>query len=202
MEQFTYPDAPHVRRHGPRGYSESGSYQPWLRDEFKFRCVYCLARERWHKGQFGFQVDHVVPKSKAPLRTLDYDNLVYACETCNEMKSDAAGIRGPCETAYHECLRVHKDGTIAALNPEGQILIAVLRLDNDNVENTEFRRLMFEVICLARKKDPAMYSRLMGFPDDLPNLARKRPPGGNSRPEGIRESYQARRARNELPETY
>ena len=177
-----------------------GAISPGCANEFTFRCVYCLVRERWHKGQFGFQVDHVVPKSKAPLRALDYDNLVYSCETCNEMKSDAEEILGPCEMAYGECLRVHEDGTIVALNAEGQMLIGVLRLDN--VENTEYRRLMFEVICLARKKDAAIYSRLMGFPDDLPNLARKRPPGGNSRPEGIWESCQARRVRKELPQTY
>jgi hypothetical protein len=80
------------------------------------------------------------------------------------------------------------------------MLIRVLRLDN--AENTEFRRLMFEVIYLARKRNVALYSRLMGFPDDLPDLARKRPPGGNSRPDGIRESWQAGRVRQELPETY
>jgi len=31
-----------------------------------------------------------------------------------------------------------------------------------------------------------LYRRLMGFPDDLPNLARFRPPGGNTRAEGHR----------------
>ena len=200
MEPFTYPNTPHVRRHGPRGYSDYQSFQPWLRDEFTFRCVYCLTRERWHKGKYGFQVDHVIPKGKSSLHAVDYNNLVYACETCNEMKSDADGFRGPCETAYRECLQVQEDGTIVALNPEGQVLIQVLRLDN--AENTQFRRLMLEVISLAHEKDAAMHSRLMGFPDDLPDLARRRPPGGNSRPEGIRESCHARRIRKELPDTY
>ena len=55
-----------------------------------------------------------------------------------------------------------------------------------------------QVVRLARNQDSALYSRLMGFPDDLPDLAKKRPPGGNSRPEGIRESCYARRTRNEL----
>ena len=31
-----------------------------------------LARERWHKGEYGFQVDHVIPQSEAPARDLDY----------------------------------------------------------------------------------------------------------------------------------
>lgn len=30
---FDYPPEPHIRRHGPRGYSDYGSYRPWLRDE-------------------------------------------------------------------------------------------------------------------------------------------------------------------------
>ena len=48
---FQYPSSPYTRRHGPCGYSDHTSYKPWLRDEFTFRCVYCLARERWrHDG--------------------------------------------------------------------------------------------------------------------------------------------------------
>jgi hypothetical protein len=200
MKPFAYTGAPQVRRHGPEGYSEYESYRPWLRDEFAFRCVYCLARERWHKGEYGFQVDHVIPRSEAPARTLDYDNLAYACQTCNEMKSDAARVPNPCEVGYGGCLEVHDDGTISALSTEGEFLIRVLRLDN--AENTEFRRLILDVIHLARQRDPGLYARLMGFPDDLPDLTRKRPPRGNSRPKGVGASWHARRARNELPETY
>ena len=42
---FVYPASPHVRRHGPMGYADHASFRPWLRDEFAFRCVYCLRRE-------------------------------------------------------------------------------------------------------------------------------------------------------------
>jgi histone H3/H4 len=65
-----------------------------------------------------------------------------------------------------------------------------------------YERLLLDVISLARTKDPVLYSQLMGFPEDLPDLARKRPPGGNSRPNGISKSWRSRRVRNELPETY
>ena len=34
---FAYPDKPHVRIHGPRGYRRYKAYKPWLRDEFAFR---------------------------------------------------------------------------------------------------------------------------------------------------------------------
>ena len=49
MTAFTYPSEPDVRRHGPQGYADAASYRPWLRDEFAFRCVYCLFREQWGK---------------------------------------------------------------------------------------------------------------------------------------------------------
>jgi hypothetical protein len=37
MNAFRYPQAPHVRRHGPRGYATAEAFRPWLRDEFDFR---------------------------------------------------------------------------------------------------------------------------------------------------------------------
>ncbi len=40
---FAYASTDHQRRHGPRGYTSYRAYKPWLRDEFAFRCVYCLS---------------------------------------------------------------------------------------------------------------------------------------------------------------
>src|SRR5713101_4457496 len=63
---FIFADAPHVRKHGPGGYERYQTYKDWLRDEFTFRCVYCLERERWYpSGHAGFGVDHVKPKGVA-----------------------------------------------------------------------------------------------------------------------------------------
>jgi hypothetical protein len=57
---FTYPDAEHVRRHGPQGYIDDEHYKPWLRDEFTFRCQYCRCREVWFPdGDRNFSVEHV-----------------------------------------------------------------------------------------------------------------------------------------------
>jgi hypothetical protein len=50
--------------------------------------------------------------------------------------------------------------------------------------------------------EPALYRKLMTFPDDLPDLATLRPPDGNSRPDGIEQSYLVRRRGATLPETY
>ncbi len=187
MQPFAYSDLPHSRRHGPQGYANLESYRPWVRDDFAFRCVYCLARESWGKGHYGFQLDHLVPQSRSPSRARDYENLCYACATCNELKSNIDGLADPCEMAYAQCLRVREDGTMLALNDQGTILIKVLRLDNP--ENTEYRRLIFEILHLAENYDGLAYRRLMGFPENLPNLAAQRPPGGNSRPEGVKQSF-------------
>jgi hypothetical protein len=200
VRPFWYPDAPHRRRHGPQGYARHEGYRPWLRDDFAFRCIYCLTRERWGKGQYGFQVDHFIPQSMDSSRILDYDNLCYACATCNEMKLDTDRMPDPCQTAYGRCLAVDDNGVITALNAEGAMLIKVLRLDNR--ENTEYRRLLLENLCIAQSKNVNLYRKWMSFPDDIPNLAAKRPPKGNSRPHGIRESFFMRRSRNELPEVY
>ena len=57
MTPFTYPSAPIVRRHDPIGYLDYDSFRPWLRDEFRFRCVYCLRRERWEPDLGVFEID-------------------------------------------------------------------------------------------------------------------------------------------------
>jgi hypothetical protein len=76
MDAFTYPADPHVRRHGPQGYASIGSYRPWLRDEFSFRCVYCLLREQWSLLPGMFDIDHFRPVVHHADLALTYDNLL------------------------------------------------------------------------------------------------------------------------------
>jgi 5-methylcytosine-specific restriction endonuclease McrA len=87
-QPFRYPDTPHVRRHGPQGYAAAESFRPWLRDEFAFRCVYCLQREVWGTVRAVYALDHFHPVAKHPDAELDYDNLLYACAGCNAAKRD------------------------------------------------------------------------------------------------------------------
>jgi hypothetical protein len=47
-----------------------------------------------------------------------------------------------------------------------------------------------------------MLRRVLGFPVDLPNLKAKRPPAGNTRPNGIVTSAFEQKKRGELPEVY
>ena len=108
---FQYTVNPYVRRHGPHGYRDARAYKPWLRDEFDFRCVYCLCRERWFPdGDDSMSVDHVRPSRVAPADRTTYENLVYACCQCNASKQDATGVLDPCEEPFGRHLAVYRSG--------------------------------------------------------------------------------------------
>jgi hypothetical protein len=141
---FAYPAHSHVRKHGPAEYAAYETYKPWLRDEFVFRCAYCLVRERWYpNGPASFSVDHFVAQVIAPDRALDYDNLVYACVGCNSAKRDKT-VLDPCHEPMSRHLQVNDDGTIEALTPEGAEHIDVLRLDDPQL--TAFRGRMLRTL--------------------------------------------------------
>jgi len=196
---FDYPPLRAVRRHGPRGYVDYSSYRPWLRDEFSFRCVYCLVREQWGRVRGCYDIDHFLPVARHPARATEYDNLLYSCATCNAAKGDRR-VADPTTVLLRDDVRIKEDGTIEADTPEARRLIRVLGLDD--AEYTEFRMLWIGIVALAFRRDRSLFLRLMGFPDDLPEPSRLRPPGGNSRPTGIADSYFRQRQRGDLPETY
>src|SRR6202011_911332 len=108
---FTYPDSPHLRRHGPCGYADYESYRPWLRDEFAFRCVYCLTREGWGPFIGMYAIDHFVPVVMRPDWALEYKNLLYCCVSCNLSKGSQ---RTPDPTAVllPPEVRVTEDGIL------------------------------------------------------------------------------------------
>lgn len=199
MDAFRYPTQLHQRKHGPKGYSTYESYRAWLRDEFSFRCIYCLAREAWIKRAAVFEIDHLIPVSKDPLLANDYDNLVYACANCNSLKGDAQGF-DPSKFSYGDSLMVSDDGIATALTPQGEKLILQLRLNHP--DSVRFRRSMIKLLALAEKHDPQLFAELMAYPKELPDLRSLRPPDGNSRPAGIENSAFERRKREELEETY
>jgi hypothetical protein len=201
---FGYPDAAHVRRHGPQGYVDDEHYKPWLRDEFTFRCLYCRCREVWFPdGDRNFSVEHVQPTSLAPEGLSNYDTLIYASCQCNAARKAILLPLDP-GSDLHRHVEVLPDGTIRGLTPIGEDFIRICRLDHPNL--TTFRRLILDTLTfLHRKRDHAaaeLCRRYLGYPANLPDLAALKPPGGNSRPKGIDESAFARRGRGELPDVY
>jgi hypothetical protein len=202
---FNYSNAPHVRRHGPLGYLDYKHYKPWLRDEFSFRCVYCLCREKWFPdGDAYFAIDHVSPRSRTPGPLTAYDDLVYACCMCNAFKKDFPAALDCSTLTLAEHLEVREDGTVRELTSTGKALIELCALDRPGL--VAFRRDLLALLALLAKRRGGEAERVrrryLGYPDDLPDLASLRPPDGNSRPEGIAESSFERRRRGNLPEAY
>jgi hypothetical protein len=154
-----------------------------------------LLREQWGRVRAIFDIDHFLPVAFHPERDRSYDNLLYACAACNAAKGSQL-IPDPCQVLIAAGVNVGEDGRIIGRTPQARLLIRKLGLDDP--EYTEFRLLWIGIIGLAERYDSALHRKLMGYSDDLPDLARRRPPGGNTRPQGVQESYFARRARGRL----
>ena len=196
---FHYPSSPHVRRHGPKGYSGYESYRPWLRDEFSFRCVYCLRREQWGRVTGEFAIDHFLPSAHHPGRAGEYDNLLYACASCNLAKGDDE-LPDPLAALTTFAVTVGADGTTAAVTGDARRIVRKLGLDRPAAN--EYRALWVAIVRLAAAHDPELFRRLTRYPDDLPDLSALDPPGGNTRPDGIAASCLTRQREGTLPETY
>lgn len=199
MQGFEYPPEPHTRRHGPSGYQDYESYRDWVRDEFFFRCVYCLHREQWYGRGATFHIEHFLPVTSDPRAELEYANLLYACATCNNAKSELIGVPDPCRIAFADCLSVNENGEVQPLNDAGRSLVEKLRLNNR--ANLLYRSRWMRTLAALRLNDPALYREWMSFPQNLPDLRNKRPPA-NSHPDSVHDCWFALRERGNLPATY
>jgi hypothetical protein len=197
-DPFRYPKGPHIRRHGPSGYDDVESFRPWLRDEFQFRCVYCLEREVWTKSVAAFDIDHHAAVGGNPGLQFDYDNLLYVCHACNLSKGSQA-VPDPLRAMLSSAVIVKKNGELEGKTPPAKKLIACLRLNR--VAYKERRQLIRAIVSLASKFDLDLLAKMLGYPANLPDLSQLRPPT-NRRPAGIRKSCYARQAAGSLPDTY
>ena len=198
---FKFPRKPHCRVHGPQGHKAYPAYKPWLRDEFEFRCVYCLTREMWSAdGHTRFSADHVKPKSRHMNLTCDYDNLVYCCIMCNRFKSTNIDIPDPCKDSLHKHLKLLPSGKFVGLTPQGKRLVEYLRLNLPERVNERWKHLYkFQK---QDGEDPKYLLSLFGYPLDLPDLSTYKPPKGNLRPDGIKTSHYVRSQQKKLPHYY
>jgi hypothetical protein len=197
-QPYCYPAGVHVRRHGPDGWKDYAKYRPWLRDEFAFRCVYCLEREVWHDTRQAMHIDHCQPQALRKDLGCKYSNLLYLCPACNMLKSDTL-LPDPCQVALNEYLQVYEDGSIEAKCREGEILIQILALDEQPA--TDQRRRIIDTLRSLSEDNWELFVRWMGYPQELPNLDDHRPPK-NEKPESVQQSYYQRRVSGRLPEVY
>ena len=185
---FKYPEPRKSRRHGPR-YESCNSYRPWLRDEFMFRCVYCLKRETWGQVTGEFELDHFQPQKYNPEKKLDYKNLVYACQRCNSVKSSER-IPDPFKLLNSERLFCDEDGNLKTDDSRVEKIIFYLDLNSPNM--IKWRWQWIELVELTKRRKKKLFKSLMDLPDDLPDLSRPTP-SSNSRKKGIKESWFAKR---------
>jgi hypothetical protein len=195
---FDYPLPRFWRRHGPSGYQAYERYRPWLRDEFDFRCVYCLKRETWGQFTGDFELDHFEPQSLNSERRLDYLNLVYACRRCNCVKLDQSVV-DPFELLVSTSVAIRTDGSLHGIGIVTQRFIRQLDLNSPRLK--KWRRMWMRILDLAEQHNADLYHQLTGFPDDLPDLGQLKPPA-NDRREGLEQCWFARRRRGELPKSY
>jgi len=202
---FAYPPEPHVRRHAPAGYKHYEDYKPWLRDEFEFRCVYCLHREMWSRERDAvFSVDHVIPQFEAPALVCVYENLVYACLRCNSARQDVR-VLDPTQEGMGRHLHIEPDGTVTGLTEEGAFLIELLHLNHGSAPKERLRILRILGRRTKHSGDHGMltdFRETFGYPENLPDLRKLRPPKGNRLNANKNHCFHARRERNDLPETY
>ncbi|WP_437193323.1 HNH endonuclease [Planctomicrobium sp. SH527] len=190
---------------GPKGTNDYSSMKPWLRDEFCFCCVYCLDRETFRPdGADSIAVEHSEPKSQAPGKEVDYDNVFYSCNRCNIMKGTKY-LPSPSSIGLGSMIECREDGTYQAKTAEGHTFIDVLDLNDP--QRVEYRRRLL-VLCRISTEMPdhaelqEVVMSLRKYPDDLPDLSRLRPPLGNTRPGGVLTSHFARKHNGVLPDVY
>jgi HNH endonuclease len=104
----------------------------------KRRCCYCLTSEA--NSGIPMTFDHILPRSKGGATT--FENLCFACRTCNEFKSDLTAavdaLTGEIVTLFNprtqqwtDHFTWSQDSTrVEGLTPIGRATVAALRMNN------------------------------------------------------------------------
>ena len=152
----------------------------------------------WGQVTCEFELDHFEPQSLLPERKLDYFNLIYACNRCNLVKLDQS-ISDPLKILSSGLVAVLADGALLSENLDTKRIIAQLDLDSPKLRS--WRVMWMRIVDMANQYDDQLYRQLTGFPPDLPDLGRLRPPS-NIRPEGVAMSWYAKKQKGLLPLSY
>lgn len=121
------------------------SHRADLKNDFKERCGYCNDIYIWRFASF--EIDHFIPRKKDKKTFLsiksetDYSNLVYACKSCNNSKSNKwptndenlhnendIGFIDPCDDSYNLQFDRLNNGQIKAITSLGNWMFKELKL--------------------------------------------------------------------------
>lgn len=123
----------------PEGNNWS-DHKPDLREDFYKHCGYCGSYD--HFSHTWFEVDHFVPKSlftiSGKIGLCQYDNLVYSCKFCNNIKLSKwpsndetipnindMGFVDPCSNDFDNQIYRTASGSIRWLTPLGKWIVEV-----------------------------------------------------------------------------
>ena len=200
---FDYPST-FTAKYAPWGYSRYASYKDWLRDEFGFRCVYCLTREKWcPTGHRDFAVEHIAPKVSNKKMSTVYENLAYSCHLCNSLKGTKLTIN-PRVNPFGNHLAVNPDGTINGTTPQGRKMILLLGLDDP--ERNALRKRYIDIYNAFQ--NPSLntsqfvidlYNDVFGYPVPMPDLKAKNPLGLKNKKSVNRCCYQRHHGKSPRP---
>lgn len=141
MKLFSYPSRRYTRRLAPGPFASYRTYKPFLRNEFRARCVYCMMLDTLASPRANtFCVDHYLAKRYYPHLETAYANLFYSCSDCNLQKwawpYDRKGLKvgftipNPCEHVMAEHLEFQADGSVAAKTRDGEATIDLLNIND------------------------------------------------------------------------
>src|SRR6266404_4890705 len=173
LNPFSFPSSAPGRRHGPAGYGNYQEYKDWLRDEFVFRCVYCLERETWYPSRkAAFSVEHIIPQAQRPDLICEYENLAYACLRCNCLKQQIETL-DPTRVGLGAHICFQPDGSVVGPTDEGREFILLFHLNV--APATKVRNEMMAILRLkGRYPDDVEVNKLVrekfGYPVELPDL--------------------------------
>ncbi|QNS41661.1 HNH endonuclease [Chryseobacterium manosquense] len=133
------------RQNITRKVSDYKNHRSDLKNDFKERCGYCNDIYVWRFASF--EIDHFIPRKKDKKTFLtiksetDYSNLVYACKSCNNSKSNKwptndenlhnendIGFIDPCDDNYNLQFDRLNNGQIKAITPLGNWMFKELKL--------------------------------------------------------------------------
>ena len=147
-------------------------YRDNLHADFNNRCGYCNDLDAPRKEYF--EIDHLVPqKIMVNKKNNDYQNLVYACHSCNNAKRKKwpsgdenipiVGDKGwidPCTEEYDKQFSRDENGNIIPLTPIGRWMYDNLKLYNPQ-HSILWNIEQLDMICQE------LAEKLVGNPNEL-----------------------------------
>ena len=138
-----------------------------LTEEFEGKCAYC-------RSTIGVTsiaiVENFYPKSKYPDKAYQMDNLLLACQICDNSKADKFPINeqgeplllNPRFDDFNEHIKINKTGIAEGLTEKGIVTIQVLNLNRETlVEERKLKKLERELFENYKKVNKEYYSNFV-----------------------------------------